>query len=1163
MLIIKPYGRSETPTGKRKIRPNPGHKDAKDVAEFAKEHPELVIKQWISIIDKIAAKPRGNGKPSAEQRKLRETLGNAVWCYLIKNGLLKVKNADNFDELEKLRKLWWSKIHPYPKENCKNSPAPKGRWYGRFVGDKKPAEIGDKEAEEIAGKIYEHLYEKEYRKEPSQPNKSKGLIAARAESITKNVMALPTGFSGGEYDWSDQDEKAYKEAGDVAGQIYRAAEGKKGKFSVRDVAPILYGQYGELFKGDDGEVLAVTEARDLYPRLFALHAAIKDTYTRILKKHNKKNVARILPQDMNKLFQLVKNKVRNRDLNGLVRLGRIIHYEAGKNGHAIDHWPESEAITNSHYRTSEGQAEIKRNEAFVRVWRYTIALGARTLKDWADPNNRIKEDILLNIKNDGVTDGNFCESAYLKKLPKLPLLFGKRNDYFKGDEDFKNQVLKLALNGWAELRHAAFHFKGRDRFIEALTNNLNNFPATIDATHKLLKHDFTKRNEQLIKDLKAAQVEKYYDQSKIDALIKAIVNAETSLSPLPRFNRVLARAENAWSKKPYLLHLPPPGKRDKLEDQPDKLCRYVTAKAIYERAFPAWLEKQTKQALNQWIKRAVKRATEDAKKLNKDELAVAKATDQVHLEEGQGIADFIDQLAARTASELRVQRGYDSDADKARQQAKYLDDLRCDVVAQAFKAYLKENQLNWVTDELKNECGSLDKALKKVPPDETKAIDWQAVLYFLIHLVPVDAIAQLRHQLSKWSILVRKSSIKDEKDEVVKPLAQLFSLYLDMHDAKFEGNETINIYDSELKDLFKSEELFRRACPESDTNTKKQLVPWRGLRELWRFGDLKPLMPIFRKHPITAENVNKLKLDESDESENKIAEQQKKREKLHDEWVKKRFSKEKEKDYRQTLKTIEKHRHFAAHVRLNNHVRLHRLLMRVLGRLTDYAGLWERDLYFVMLALISLSGKRPDDVFNSNGRKNLKDGQIVEAINTLRKSQKGDAKKIFEQLKQVFGKHFLDDRCEDYPRSIRNKLMHFNMLQSNKPDLNLTEAVNDTRKLMAYDRKLKNAVTRSIKEMLAREGLVLEWEMKGHRLTGATVKTRQATHLGNKVKEDLHGEKYIEMVADLFGGEAQLPDKTPGRKNQNRGKAEGTQKRKYQNRRKSHIHKHNPSQRKR
>ena len=55
--------------------------------------------------------------------------------------------------------------------------------------------------------------------------------------------------------------------------------------------------------------------------------------------------------------------------------------------------------------------------------------------------------------------------------------------------------------------------------------------------------------------------------------------------------------------------------------------------------------------------------------------------------------------------------------------------------------------------------------------------------------------------------------------------------------------------------------------------------------------------------------------------------------------------------------------------------------------------------------------------------------------------------------------------------SVRNKLMHFNMLRGKTRRLDMIGIVNDVRRLMSYDRKLKNAVSRSIIELMARENL--------------------------------------------------------------------------------------------
>ena len=1144
MLIIKPYGRSHTEfddgkTPKRKIRRNPTpdvrQDTLVDVKEFAETHPELIIAQWISAIDKIATKPGSGKKPTPEQRRFREKIGKAAFDLMTQKKFLNVSGRE-----EELKRLWQSKLHPYEvSDEKKKSPSPEGRWYKRFAGDVKPDDV---DASKIAAEIAQHLHERECRIKPDRRDKRQSQIAARAESIAKNVLALPIQLPDKKRSWAEQ-EKAYEKAGDVATEIRQKAlekekEEKGGKFSVRDVAPILFAQYGRMFKNGNGKPLPIADARERFPGLFELHGAVKDTYTRILKNHRtlknkkKRSVVHALPASMENLFRLVAAKSDNRDLNALVRLGKIIHYEAtpssgeDASGNIPDNWPKD--VERSRYRTSEGQAEIKRTEAFVRVWRNTIALAARTLTDWADPEGKIDRDILLKVEK--ATGEQFDATAYGQKLS---FLFGNRSVRFEGEDDaFRKSVLRLALNGWAGLRHSSFHFKGRGGFVKALQESLASAEDdAVGVARDLLKQDLQGQRDRLIDLLRAAHVEHYFDQEKLDAIVHAVVNADLPQSPLPRFRRVLDRAKNAWNRKPYILPLPPPENRAELE-KPGRQCRYVTVKTLYERAFPAWLEKQSAETLNEWIKRAVERTTAAARDINKDEFAVANAARLIRLVNGEGIAHFFDHLSAATATELRVQRGYDSDADNARKQSKYIDDLRCDVVGQAFEEYLKTAKLSWVPDNLcdgprpeKKRSNLGDVSQPASDPAQKKTEDWEAVLYFLLHLVPVDAVGRLQHQLRKWSILEKKVAVAvKEQFTVADSAGRIFGLYLDMHDAKFEGGAGL-VGAEALKGLFESEEAFSQACPGQPGQDAGRYVPWRGLREILRFGCLKPLMPIFQEHHIGAGEVDKLAEWETvSDGGSSIAERQKKREELHEKWAKdKKLSVENKKAYCKALADVVRHRHLAAHARLNNHARLHSLLMEVLGRLVDYAGLWERDLYFTTLALVWLGKKKPNDVFHGRGLDRLKDGRIVEALRELRKSQDNDGKAIVAQLKRLFGEDFLNGKGSVV--SVRNNLMHFNMLQGRNPVLNLTETVNDTRRLMAYDRKLKNAVSQSVKEMLAREGLDLTWEMRGHRLECAKIKVRHAIHLKDgRIKENLHGDQFVKMTASLFCGEREPSD---------------------------------------
>ena len=1132
MLIVKPYGRSETePDGagglRRKIRRNREGRPAEDltdVAAFAAGHPELVLAQWISAIDKIAAKPRGARKPTPKQRRLRETLGRAAFGLLAAEGLLDPS----------LEGLWKRKLHPYGKGDDRKAHGwEKGRWYARFAGGREPDAIDDEAAGEIARKIREHLYDAGYRIGGRRPGRRQGLIEARAGSIAAGVPPLPARLPDGERPRSEGDREKYAAAGDIAAAIRAKAEereGRKLRFSMRDAAPVLYEQYGRLFRGEGGRVLPVAEARAAHPGLFALHGAVKDAYAGILKKHRKRSVAGVLPEDMDSLFRLVERKSGNRDLAALLRLGKAIHYAAASGpgadapANAVDDWPG--AAEPRRYLTSKEQSEIKRNEAFVRVWRNTVALAARTAMGWADPD-QVGRDVLVKDSIDAATGDPFDDDAF---RAKLPLLFGDRADLFEGGDDFRRSVLRLALEGWAGLRNSSFHFKGRGGFVRALRHGSGNADdLALCAARRLLKRDAEDLHARLVATLRAAHVEHYFDQEKLDALVGKVLSGGPAQSPMPRFRRVLDRAEKAWRRKPYVLRLPPPDNRRELE-KPGRRCRYAVVKMLYERAFPAWLEGRDHKALNGWIKRAAERATGEARKINKDEHAVARAAGLIRLKADdlirprarKGIAIFADRLTAATATELRVQRGYTGDAEQARRQARYIDDQRCDVVAQAFEGWLKEAGLAWTLDDLgdgplpEEKRGNLDDvSLPASGWSGTDMEDWKAVLYFLLHLAPVDAVGRLQHQLRKWSIL------EGEPDADAKAVGRLFDLYVAMHDARFEGGEGMAGAEA-LKPLFDGEETFDRACPAQPGDDDGRYVPLRGLRETLRFGGNRPLMPVFKKHPITAGDVDDLDaFEKKDGDDSPIARQQKEREDLHAKWVeeKKKFSAGDEKAYRKALADVARHRRLAAHVRLVNHARLHRLLMAVLGRLVDYAGLWERDLYFATLALVRLHDRSPAEVFGDDkALGHLREGRIVDALRQLEKSPRADSQAIFKQLRRLFGADF-SRKCEIV--RIRNDLAHFNMLEGGAGRLDLTGAVNETRRLMAYDRKLKNAVSKSVIELMARENLDLAWKMEGHRLAGATVRARQAVHLEDrKIREDLHGDQFVAMAADLFAGKA-------------------------------------------
>ena len=282
----------------------------------------------------------------------------------------------------------------------------------------------------------------------------------------------------------DADIRAYKQPGDPACAIYEEAtrlEGEKRRVNLSIAAKILFDHWGKVFRDpSNSEPMNVKEATEKLPRMFALHMQLKRCYSRLLKrtqkdtrehrKHdpNGRRLSALLPRNLEDALNLSKKQNANADLGHLVRLGKVIHY-AASDGRVdrpqalSDNWPES--IDRSRFWNSDGQAEIKRAEAFIRIWRQALVLAGLTLKDWT----RFEGDILGGNErklNEALDPGRFDQMLFDRKLL---LLFGSRVNLFLLKTDAASlELLHGLIEGAASLRHAVFHFKGRWQLLNEL-----------------------------------------------------------------------------------------------------------------------------------------------------------------------------------------------------------------------------------------------------------------------------------------------------------------------------------------------------------------------------------------------------------------------------------------------------------------------------------------------------------------------------------------------------------------------------------------------------------------------------------------------------------------------------------------------------------------------
>jgi hypothetical protein len=474
---------------------------------------------------------------------------------------------------------------------------------------------------------------------------------------------------------------------------------------------------------------------------------------------------------------------------------------------------------------------------------------------------------------------------------------------------------------------------------------------------------------------------------------------------------------------------------------------------------------------------------------------------------------------------MRIQKGYESDSEAAKTQMEWVENFRKDIVARAYFDFLKSesSKTKWLMD-LTGESRSNSAVVRpeNVAQINTLTKPWHTAIYVLFHLSPADDISLLLHQFKKWSSLEGLKESDDGYDEI-RDFQRLMSLYIDMHDDKQTGEGISRSFSDPFKEAFETDDDYKKIFITQGSDSDELGSTRRGLREILRFGHIKPLNSTLEKNRITSEDVTRLlsleKLSsQNDKQSSPIAIAQKGRKELHKTITsgRRNASLEDSELYLEYLDTIEEHGNLARRVRFNDIIRLHRMMMRIASRLVDYAGTWERDGYFITLALMKLQGKTPCDIFMNNKAKDA----FQDSKRWKWSSDLSDYKEDFGNLLHKF--HSIDDHANQ----IRNNFAHFKYLSED--DVDLTNAVNDARCLLAYDRKLKNVVSKSIMDIVYQEGLLISWNMrtngKRHDLVLDKIDSRMIKHLENKVprniagkfKRSLHGNDYVAMVANIF-----------------------------------------------
>ena len=797
-----------------------------------------------------------------------------------------------------------------------------------------------------------------------------------------------------------------------------------------------------------------------------------------------------------KLKNLVKNKLVNK-LNSYIRnCGKYNSY-----------------INNNDVVNSEKISEIRTKEAFLRSIIGVSSSAYFSLRNILNTDNT--QDITNKVK--GEVEKLYQENKKVKLEERLKLFFGNNFDINNQQEieDFLMNIDKIISN----IRHEIIHFK-----IEANAHSIFDFN-NVTLGNKAKNIFNNEINEERIKfkifkQLNSANVFDYLSDENITEYMGKVIFSFTNrnIPFVPSFRKIYNRVQdlaNSLKIKEWKISDESEGKDAQI---------YLLKNIYYEEFLDEFLNEENgifisiKDKIIELNRNQNKRTgfykLEKFEKIEeknpKKYLEIIQSLYMINIEEIDNeekniFLDFIQKIFLKGFFEfIKNNYNYLLELKKIQDKKNIFDSEMSEYIA-GEKTLEDVGEINEIIQKI--EIMKIDKILNLT--------DKINCFYLLLKLLNYKEITELKGNLEKYQILSKTDIYEKElillnivnldnnkvKIEKFKISAEEIGKFIE----KISRNKKIKTFE-ELRNFEKRENTGEYYNVYSDDKNIKNI---RNLYNIKKYGMLDLLERISEKSNYC---IKKEDLEEYSELRKQLEDEKtnfyKIQKDLHYEYQKKykNFSKKNNPEdyekYKESIKNIEKYVHLKNKIEFNELNLLQSLLLKILHRLVGFTSIWERDLRF------RLTGEFPDEldiieIFSHDNKNNsvYKSGQICpkyeQFISTHVEYQNNNNK-----MKNVK----FDDNTP-----VRNYIAHFNYLPN--PKYSILKMMEKLRKLLDYDRKLKNAVMKSIKDILEEYGFKAEFIINSDKeIILNPVKSVEIIHLG---KEDLKSRRNSEDLCKL------------------------------------------------
>lgn len=794
-----------------------------------------------------------------------------------------------------------------------------------------------------------------------------------------------------------------------------------------------------------------------------------------------------------KLKNLIKNKLVNK-LNSYIR-------NCGKyNGY----------INNNNIIDSKKISEIRIKEAFLRSIIGVSSSAYFSLRNILNTDNT--QDITNKVK--GEVDKLYQENKKIELEERLKLFFGNHFDINNQQEieDFLINIDKII----SSIRNEIIHFK-----IEANACSIFDFNNVIlgNKAKKILNEEINKEKIKfkIFKQLNSANVFDYLSNEDITEYMgKAVFSFTNRNIPfVPSFTKIYNRVQDlANSLKIEEWKIP--------EESEKKDAQIYLLKNIYYGKFlDKFLNQEdeifisTKDKIIELNKNQNKRTgfykLEKFEKIEetnpKKYLEIIQSLYMINIEEIDSeekniFLDFIQKIFLKGFFEF-IKNDYNYLLKLERvQDKKNVFDKEMSKYTAGEKTLGDMEEINEITQKIK--VAEIDKIL-----NQTDKIN---CFYLLLKLLNYKEITELKGNLEKYQILSNTNIYK--KELILLNIVNLDNNKVKIEDfeisaeeigkfiEKISRNKKIKTFE-ELRNFEKRENTGEYYNVYSDDKNIKNM---RNLYNIKKYGMLDLLERISEKANYF---IKKEDLKEYSELRKQLEDEKtdfyKIQKDLHYEYQKKykNFSKKNNTEdyekYKESIENIEKYVHLKNKIEFNELNLLQSLLLKILHRLVGFTSIWERDLRFRLI------GEFPDEL-------------DVEDIFDHRKRYRGTRGQICKKYDQFISVHIeyqnnkkMKNIKFDDNNPIRNYIAHFNYLPT--PKYSILKMLGKLRELLDYDRKLKNAVMKSIKDILEEYGFKAEFVINPDKeIILNSVKSVEIIHLK---KNDLNSHRNSEDLCKL------------------------------------------------